>query len=104
MQEQKLAIFTFSVFPFIGICNLIWKWSLLYSVTQETFLSLFQSKKKVLEVLKTICYGYIPIFLRQSQGSADSSTGWVQNYPAKGASEAKPPALFSWTNPVSLQL
>ena len=90
MQEQKLAIFTFSVFPFIGICNLIWKWSLLYLVTQKLFCLFFKVKKSAGGTEKTICYGYIPIFLRQSQGSADSSTGWVQKYPAKGASEAKP--------------
>lgn len=90
IQEQKLAIFTFSVSLFIVICNLIWKWSLLYSVTQKLFCFFFKVKRSAGGTEKTICYGYTPIFLRQSQGSADSSTGWAQKYPAKGASEAKP--------------
>lgn len=38
---------------------------------------------------KTMCYGYIIIFLIQSWSSAYSSAGWAQKYPAKGASGAK---------------
>lgn len=81
MQEQKLAIFTLSVSPFIDICNLIWKWSL----TQKLFYLFFKVKRSAGGTEKTICYDYIPVFLRQSQGSADSSTGLGTKVPSQGS-------------------
>lgn len=46
-QKWKVSIFTFSVSPFPDVRNLIWKWSLLYSVIQKQvfFLSHFQSRE-----------------------------------------------------------
>lgn len=85
-QQWKVSIFTFSASPFSGICNLIWKWSFLYSGIQKQSFVRFAKQRGVQEVLieKTTCYGYI-IILRQSRVSANSCAGCVQKYPANGA-------------------